>query len=239
MKTTGGEKNGLKGGTDGSPAIWIYPQGTEEIDVEVELTFHAAGFMTSSTPSYNGLWRVHIDPKIPYRQYSSTYLDDAWVSFLDYDGFREGSYQTSAGWCVKNEKDAFVRWHRQILAEYGFTETEVDDVVYTYVRMLLDRQYPEKYFLVYPQDKSIVDGSVSLKVTPQPDSVSRLWLYFVPTDEKPKALSAPPIERVKRSAYAVVELAYLTDREIPKDIKHTKAQPGHRLLGRVGAVPVR
>jgi hypothetical protein len=54
MKTTGGEKNGLTGGTTGSPAIWIYPEGKTEVDIEVELEFKGGGFMTTSTPEYNG-----------------------------------------------------------------------------------------------------------------------------------------------------------------------------------------
>jgi hypothetical protein len=236
MKTTGGEKNGLTGGTQGSPAIWIYPRDrTQEVDVEVALRFNGVGFMTSSTPDYNELWRIHIDPKVPFNRYSSTFVDDAWVPFLDYDGFRDGRFQTDKGWSVENDKDKLILWHRTILAEYGFTETEIDDINYSYVRMLLNRRYKERHFLVYPQDASIVDASVSLQVTPKPDSVSRLWLYFVPVDEVPKNLDPPSIRRVRRDGYAVIECAYLTDREIPKDVTCKPSAKGNRLLGHAAA----
>jgi hypothetical protein len=150
MRTTGGEKNGLTGGTFGSPAIWIYPESkTTEVDVEVELEFQGGGFMTSSTPEYNGVWRIHVDPKVAFNQYSSTFVDDIWRPFLDYDGFRAGNFQKERGWCVPNQKDSFVLWHRKILAEYGLNETEIEDITYSYVRMLLasgDRSKPASCF---------------------------------------------------------------------------------------------
>jgi|ERR1035438_592500 hypothetical protein len=236
MRTTGGEKNGLTGGATHSPAIWIYrpDDRREEVDVEVELDFRGNGFMTSSIPNYNGRWRIHIDPKLPYNKYSSTYVDDAWVPYLDYDGFRDGTFQTTHGWFVENDSAKLVEWHRATLNEYGFNETEIDDINVSYVRMLLDRQYKDTYFAIYPQNKTIVDASVSLKVTPKPDSVSRLWLYFVPVKARSALLSPPGIEKVKRKGYAVIELAYLTDREIPKVISD-KSPEGERFLSHAGA----
>lgn len=236
MRTTGGEKNGLTGGTTGSPAIWIYPRDrAKEVDVEVDLTFHGVGFMTSSRPNYNEVWRIHIDPKVHFNRFSSTFVDDEWVPYLDYDGFRDGNFQTERGWAVENDKDKLVLWHRTMLAEYGLTETEIDDITYSYVRMLLDRRYKQRYFLVYPQDQAIIDASVSLRVTPKPDSVSRLWLYFVPVDSVPKALDPPPVRRLTRGDYAVIECAYLTDREIPKEVADRSPAKGNRLLSHRGA----
>src|SRR5262245_11274445 len=86
-------------GQPGSPAIWLYPP--QALDVEVSLEFHGGGFMTSSLPSYNGQWRIHIDPAQPFYRYSPIYGDaTAATAFLDYDGFRAGQFQLESGWCV-------------------------------------------------------------------------------------------------------------------------------------------
>jgi hypothetical protein len=56
---------------------------------------------------------------------------------------------------------------------------------------------------------------VALEVTPAPETVQRLWLYFVPSSTKVD-LPTPRVSRVERVGFTVVELAYLTDREIPR-----------------------
>jgi hypothetical protein len=219
-----------------SPAIWLYPK--EEIDVEVRLQFHGTGFMTSSIPSYNDTWRIHVDPKPPFNRYSSTYVDDPWVPYLDYDGFRDGEFQRAAGWCI-HQKD-LLNWQRSHLKEIGFTDAEIDDVNYSYGRMLLERQYKEEFFAIYPQDAAIVDTSVSLTVFPRPDSIYRLWLYFVPMTARAVDLRVPHVKKVERHGFSVIELAYLTDREIPSSGLQQTAQPGRRtMLGHRAGVECR
>ena len=200
------------GGSGGhSPAIWLYPK--EEMDAEITLKFHGAGFMTSSVPSYCDKWRIHVNPSPPFQRYSSTYVDDAWQPYLDYDGFRAGEFQREAGWCIAQRH--LIDWQHSHLKEIGFTEKEIDDVNYSYGRMLLSRQYKEEFFAIYPQEIAAVDASVSLTVVPKPDSIYRLWLYFVPVAKKIADLRAPHLKPIAREGFSVIELAYLTDREIP------------------------
>jgi hypothetical protein len=135
---------------------------------------------------------------------------------LDYDGFRDGEFQIADGWQVSQQD--LLHWHHDILHELGFQEHEIDDVNYSYGRMILERKYPEKYLAIYPQETAIVDLSVSLEVDPQPDFVYRLWLYFIPTDQLLK-LPAPRLRPVERRGFSVIELGYLTNREIPESLK--------------------
>jgi hypothetical protein len=223
-----------------SPAIWFY-QYDKKLehetrfvhDVRVSLEFRNKGFMTESTPPYNEQWRITIDPTAPFYRYMSTYgNDDSVFAYLDYDGFRDGPFQTETGWCIK--KDDLIEWQRVHLKGLGFTQSEIDDVNYTYARMLAERLYAEEYFLVYPQDTAIVDQSVALNVTPAPDTTYRLWLYFVPHKTK-KDLKAPRLAPVVRKGFTVVELSYLTDREIPQG--KTPLPHGARSLDGVGALP--
>jgi hypothetical protein len=208
-------------GRKGSPAIWIYPDrdnsATSVLDVTVKLKFHHDGFMTESTPSYNEGWNIEVDPQIPYNRYVSRFGDDqSFYPFLDYDGFRGGEFQKKVGWCIK--KETLLEWQQQTLSKLGFSNSEIADVNYTYGRMLLDRLYKDRYFAVYPQDTTIVDSSVGLDVSPRPETKYRLWLYFRPVPNE-VALPEPALQPVVRKGLTVLELAYLTDRELPRSAK--------------------
>jgi len=204
---------------EGSPAIWIYPKKAQ--DYVVRLSFSGEGFMTVASPDYNDGWRIHVEPTAPFYRYSSLYGDKTKCAFLDYDGFRAGTFQKDFGWCI--EQSTLINWQRTQLKEIGFSESEIDDVNYTYGRRLLERRYKDPLFAVYPQETSIVQSSVGLSVSPQPDSIYRLWLYFVPVKVAPPGLKTPNLPKVTRNGVSVVELAYLTDREIPTE--------GKRMLG--------
>lgn len=208
-----------------SPAIWIYPESaTKSTHVELELEFKGNGFMTSSTPSYNQRWRIDIDPTVRFNRYSSKY-DEVRCPFLDYDGYRDGPFQTSSGWYIAQQD--LLSWQREQLKELNFTDSEIDDVNYTYGRSLLERNYPQTHWAIYPQETSIVEQSVSLRAVPNPETVYRLWLYFVPTNHRPANLIEPQVRAVQRMGFTLLELAYLTERELPKG----REDRAGRLLG--------
>jgi hypothetical protein len=211
---------------EGAPAIYIYPES--EGDYEVKLTFQGRGFMTTAAPDYNDTWRIHVNPNAPYYRYSLIHGDKTKCAFLDYDGFREGDFQTEQGWYVA-QRDLF-DWQRRQLSELGFLANEIDDANYTYGRRLLERKYSASHFAVYPQTTERVDTSVALQVKPAPKSVYRLWLYFVPVDAPLPNLQAPRLPRIVRDGLTVVELAYLTDREIPGSRMKATERVGQRML---------
>jgi hypothetical protein len=209
---------------EGAPAIWIYPSKPQ--DFLVRLTFHGNGFMTTASPDYNDAWRIHVDSAAPFYRYSSLFGEKTKGAFLDYDGFRDGNFQKETGWCI--HQNDLLAWQRTHLKELGFLESEIDDANYTYGRRLLERRYKQPLFAIYPQSAAIVDTSVTLDVTPAPDSTYRLWLYFVPVSLPPPGLKPPRLSIVSRRGLTVVELAYLTDREIPTDNRRLIAsRPGH------------
>jgi hypothetical protein len=125
-------------------------------------------------------------------------------------------------------KSDLLAWQRQTLAELGFLENEIDDVNSSYGRGLLEAGYHQTHFAVYPQQGPTVDASVSLTVTPKPDYVYRLWLYFVPTSHLP-TLTPPKLPPIVRRGFTVIELGDLTDQDIPHDELRPHAQ-GHRFL---------
>jgi hypothetical protein len=193
-----------------APAIWLYPPKPTEVSVKVH--FHGEGFMTMSSPAYNQGWIVQADASDVLPKATGVYSDEGTRTFLDYDGFRDGQFQTDAGWVV--EKKDLLKWQQSKLAELGYRENEIADVNYTYGRLLLMRDYPQRYFLVYPQTASVLNDSVSLHISPQPDTLHRLWLYFVPSDDPPK-MAEPKLEPLTRRGFTAVELGFLTDSEMP------------------------
>lgn len=192
------------------PAIWLYPE--VECDVDVSLTFHGGGFLIVSTPPYQDKWRIHVDPSIPFARYKERYGFQSYFEFLDYDGIREGPYQFSQGWCVPQNE--FMSWLQENLLKLGFTDNEIGSVVYYYGRMLMDNKYPGKYLYIWPQNSQIVDKSVSLTISPTPDSVYRIWFYLQFSDT-PKQPEIPNLDLVVRKGFTVTEVGFLTRRDIP------------------------
>ncbi len=211
-----------------APAIYLYPKA--ETNVEVRLTFCGSGFMTYSAPPYNDSWRVMVDPEERFAEIAERYNSGDRFGFLDYDGYRHGTFQTREGWVVARQD--LLSWQRRTLSDIGFTDEEIDDANYFYGRLLLGREYSEPYFLVFPQPSEIVNSSVALTVTPSPDYIYRLWMYFVPAAEYTD-LPQPVVSPCVRHGFSVIELGYLTDREVPesRDLS-SNMLVGHRLSRR-------
>jgi|SRR5581483_8946122 len=193
------------------PAIWLYPE--RECDADVELEFQGNGFMTVSTPPYQAKWRIQIDPAIPYARYRERYGFQSHHEFLDYDGLREGPYQLTNGWCIR-QRD-FMAWQRDVLPKCGFSESEIESAVYYYGRMLMDNKYPGDYVTIYPQDTTIVEQSVKLRVAPLPDTVMRMWFYLNFSSVAQK-VNKPDIPSFTRRGFVVVEMGFLTRRDVPQ-----------------------
>jgi hypothetical protein len=225
MKRKPPREDGDEGLGGHSPAIWLYPSKPE--DIIVDLKFEGKGFMTLSIPSYNQGWRVYADATGPFPMVTGTYVDDGVFTYLDYDGFRDGNFQQTVGWCIK--KEDLLNWQRTKLQELGYAQNEIDDVNYSYGRLLLGREYPQKYFAIFPQHDEIVNASVSLHIEPKPDVIHRMWLYFVPTDHHLK-LNEPTLKPISRTGFTVIELGFLTDAEISKDAETPKqGEPSARV----------
>ena len=192
------------------PAIWLYPETS--CDVEVELSFQGRGFMTDSIPSYNGKWMIAVDTSARYLRYKKQYGSPSEYTFLDYDGFREGPFQRNQGHCISVHD--FRNWLSQDLSERGFLENEISDTDYYFGRLLRDKWRTTPNICVYPQEEDIINQSVSMRVVPRPHCVSRLWYWLRPVKEQ-ISIPEPPKTRMKRRGVSVVELGFLSDANIP------------------------
>ena len=199
------------------PAIWLYPES--KCDVEIALHFQGSGFMTLSNPPYQDRWRIHVDPSIPFARYRERFGSHTHHEFLDYDGLREAPYQMRQGWCLLQTE--FIEWQRTSLRDLGCTDSELESLVYCYGRMFLDLKREGTHVCIYPQEKAIVDQSVILEVTPAPSTVNRIW-FFIQLTDGPRPIEPPKLDPIVRNGFTVVEIGYLTARDVPGLIKRSK-----------------
>lgn len=170
-----------------APAIYLYPE--ETIPVEVTLNF-SVGMITVSEPEYNSGWSVvaeldgTIDGEYPYLFYEAI--------------VPESPFQHELGFSVAREEIS--DWLALHLAEWSFTESEIDNFVSFWSERLVDRPY----YTVYPQTASEIDEMVELHVSPAPDNVLRLWFLFMGSDQ-PTELPSYQIPPVQRDGFFVLE----------------------------------
>lgn len=198
----------------GVPAIFVRTQSN--ITFKFSLEFSGEGVMTFSLPPYNDGWHIDVDPEVTYNRHVEKYGKKNGYPFLDYDGLRDGDFQTQTGWCIRVEE--FVLHQKKTLEKLGFKEAEIEDAVYWYGRSVVDKNLSEPFLNIFPQVKEIVDSSVSLKVEPNVENIYRIWFYIVPTSEQ-ATLQETELESIKDTEDAIVEVGYLTDAEIPEGFR--------------------
>lgn len=194
-----------------TPAIYLYP--AERLPIQVKLIMRGQSVMTTSEPAYQDGWRVFVDPSRPYNRITSQYapvFDNKPYGYLDYHAVRDGDWQENEGWVVSS-KDLRDFLRREMTA-IGCNETEIEDYIMAVPRAMEEKYMTETNFVIYPQFGKIVDDSVALEVTPAPDAVYRLWLYF---KEAPKGKGSKPrppkLPKISRKGFHVVELGIVED----------------------------
>ena len=171
------------------PVIYLYPE--KETDVEVKLDF--SGELTCTYPPYKDGWRVTAHP-------DGTLTDSATgkeYSYLFWEGVTDTEYDMSQGYVVKGEDTA--DFLENILAEMGLTPKEYNDFIVYW----LPRMQENAYNLITFQGSAYTD-SAPLTVTPEPDSILRVFMAFKELDE-PIEIDAPVITPFKREGFTLVE----------------------------------
>ncbi len=125
-------------------------------------------------------------------------LDGAY-SYLFYEAdVQKIHFQTYASW--KLPADGRQEAFKTILDKYGFNENEQAD----FIAFWNEKLDPDQNYLAYPQETRIVDQAMPVIVTPAPDSLTRIWFYFLPSDEEP-AVEPPQPEKIVRNGFTLVE----------------------------------
>ena len=175
--------------TAAKPVIYLYP----EAETEVTVTLDFAGTLTFTYPEYRDGWRVTARP-------DGTLInaaDGREYSYLFWEGDLGAEYDFSRGFVVAGDETA--AFLQNMLAEMGLTAREYNEFIVYWLPLMAGNPYN----LIAFQQEAYLD-SAALSITPQPDSLLRVFMAFKaldgPIDIEPQAVA--PFERV---GFAVVE----------------------------------
>lgn len=170
------------------PVIYLYPEEETEVTVKLDCD----GGLTCTYPAYEDGWSVTAQP-------DGTLTDEAGQTYryLYWEGRSEDEYDFSTGFCVAGEDTA--AFLEEALAALGLTRAEANEFIIYW----LPRMEGNAYNLLSFQTDAYTDHA-RLMVTPQPDTVLRVFLAWrplaAPVDVPAQTLSAP-----SRQGFTLVE----------------------------------
>ena len=168
--------------TTAKPVIYLYPE--EETEVTVRLDYD--GDLTTTYPAYEGGWTVTAAP-------DGTLTDAEGREYycLFWEGLSSWDYDFSQGFCVRGEDTA--AFLEEALRDLGLTDKEANEFLIYW----LPKMEGNAYNLLSFQTERYTDRA-RLTVTPQPDTVLRVFLAWKaleePVDVEPQPLTAPDRE---------------------------------------------
>ena len=171
------------------PVIYLYP--TEKTQVSVQLAFD--GQLTTTYPPYEDGWEVTASPDGTLLNHA----DGKEYSYLFWEGETDTAYDLSEGWCVRGEDTmAFLQ---QTLSEIGLTPKEYNEFIVYWLPQMEDNPYN----LITFQGEAYTD-SAALTVSPQPDSVLRVFMAWKALDT-PVEIEPQEIAPFSRDGFTLVE----------------------------------
>ena len=175
--------------TDAKPVIYLYPEFAQEIEVKLDY----AGELTCTYPAYKDGWRVvaYPDGRLVDRATRNEY------SYLFWEGISHTEYDLSRGYVIAGEDTA--EFLEATLAELGLNRTEANEFIVYW----LPRMQGNPYNLISFQHERYTDAA-KLTITPEPDSVLRVFMAYQALDEKIE-VEEPVIEPFERNGFTVVE----------------------------------
>ena len=172
------------------PVIYLYPQQETEVAVQVELP---NGHLTCTYPEYNGSWNVTAYPDGRLLNHA----DGQEYSYLFWEGVTNADYDLSSGFVVAG-KDTAV-FLQEKLAYMGLTPKEYNEFIVYWLPKMQENQYN----LVTFQTDAYTDA-VPLHITPQPDSMLRIFMVYQPLNA-PISIPQPSLIPFERTGFYVVE----------------------------------
>ena len=172
------------------PAIYLYPETTQMVSVDVEL---AEGNFTRTAPLYHNGWNVLAAP-------DGTLTDPATgesYTYIYWESDSEPAYDWSEGYVVAGKDTrAFLL---EILPQMGLLPEEYND----FINYWQPRMQKNAYNLITFQKECYTDAA-KMKIDPQPDSCLRIFMAYKAIDA-PIDIPAPEITPFERKGFTVVE----------------------------------
>lgn len=171
------------------PVIYLYPEETTNINVKLSFD----GELKYTYPKYpeNG-WNVTASP--------DSVLHDASgreYSYLFWEGTSNTNWDMSKGFVVKGSDT--VAFLQEKLEYLGLTPKEYNDFIVFWLPKMQDNEYNLISF-----QTDLYEKSAKLEITPEPDSIQRVFMAFKPLD-KYEEIPEQKLEPFTRHGYSVIE----------------------------------
>ena len=173
------------------PVIYLYPEEETDVHVELELT---ESELSTTYPRYNNGWDVVASPDGSLLNKA----DGTHHNYLFWDSRNSRThFDMSKGFCVAGaDTEKFLR---EKLTLMGLTENEMNEFIVYWLPLMEHNAYN----LVSFQGDAYTD-SARLRITPEPDSVLRVFMTYAPLDE-PVEIAPQQLDTFERSGFTVVE----------------------------------
>ena len=170
------------------PAIYLHPKQGMEVTVQLDLD----GELTCTYPEYRDGWRVWAEPDGTLTDENGRQYD-----YLFWEGVSEANYDMREGFVVAGADTA--AFLEEKLAALGLNDREAGD----FITYWLPRMQGNPYNLVTFQQAAYTEKA-RLTITPEPDSLLRVFMVFQPLDE-PVPIREPELKGFERKGFTAVE----------------------------------
>ena len=170
------------------PVIYLYPETETRVTVKLDLS----GELTCAYPAYDGGWVVTAAP-------DGTLTDEhgRTYNYLYWEGEGTEAYDFSKGFCVAGSDTA--AFLEDALDRLGLTRREANEFLVYW----LPRMQDNPYNLIAFQQEAYTE-SAKLTVSPQPDSVLRVFMAWKPL-ARPVDVPAQILPGFERRGFTLVE----------------------------------
>ena len=170
------------------PVIYLYPETETRVTVKLDLS----GELTCAYPAYDGGWTVTAAP-------DGTLTDEhgRTYNYLYWEGEGTEAYDFSKGFCVAGSDTA--AFLEDALDRLGLTRREANEFLVYW----LPRMQDNPYNLIAFQQEAYTQ-SAKLTVSPQPDSVLRVFMAWKPL-ARPVDVPAQTLPGFERRGFTLVE----------------------------------
>ena len=178
-----------QGQMSAKPVIYLYPEQTEAVSVELEYD----GDLTCTYPEYNGGWQVTAYPDGTLTDWETGKA----YNYLFWEGTDKNEYDLTKGFVIPGEDTA--EFLEEKLTALGLNERERNEFIVYWLPRMQDNEYN----LIAFQGEEYTEHA-RLKTSPEPDSILRVFMAYQPLDE-PVDVPEQELEPFVREGFTVVE----------------------------------
>lgn len=175
----------------GKPVIYLYPEKTLDVSVEVGIDH-----LTKTIPKYKNGWKVSAQPNGTLYNYD----DKKTYPYLFWEGQNKGVLNATKGSSVK--RTGLEKFLNDSLDSLGLNRTEKTNFMDFWLEKMLNNK--EDYFFISFVGTRDFNKVAPLKISPAPDTLIRVFMYYIPLD-MPLRTEKQDLKAIERNGFTVVE----------------------------------